>query len=128
MTHQSFDELRINGAGGVFTAGQSAGWDKVANLDASATSLYYWGWIGAKGEFGQFGYEIDQNGAIFDDSFTYPAEDGVVAAAAGTGADCASRMAITIDISALSGQHTVSVYYKNAAGEVVLLNAFTVNR
>ncbi len=128
VTHQSFDELRINGAGGVFTAGQAANWDKVANLDASATSLYYWGWIGAKGEFGQFGYEIDQNGAIFDDSFTYPAEDGVVAAAAGTGADCASRMAITIDISALSGEHTVSVYYKNAAGEVVLLNAFTVNR
>ncbi len=130
VTHQSFDELRLNGSGGsgVFTPGQADRWGRVANLDADDTSLYYWGWIGAKGELGQFGYQIDDNEPIFDDGFTYMTEDSVIAAAASTGADSASRMAILIDVSGLSGQHTVYVYYKDDQGRIVKLNEFIVNR
>ncbi len=129
VTHQSFDELRINGDGGngVFAPGASAGWDKVATLDASATHLHYWGWIGAKGEaLGLFGYRIDDGDAIYSDDFKFDAEQGVIDAAAGTGATVASRMLINIDLTGLTGTHKVTVYYKNAAGAVAILNEFTV--
>ncbi len=129
VTHQSFDELRINGDGGngVFAPGASAGWDKVATLDASATHLHYWGWIGAKGEaLGLFGYRIDDGDAIYSDDFKFDAEQGVIDAAAGTGATVASRMLINIDLTGLTGTHKITVYYKNDAGAVAILNEFTV--
>lgn len=128
VTHQSFDELYY-GAGrtGIFTPGQAAGWNKIVNYTADMATLNYWGWIGAKGDLGQFGYQIDTNAAIFDDGFAVTADANVVAAAKNTGADNASRMLITINLGGLSaGAHTVNVLYKNADGEIVALCVFSV--
>ena len=131
VTHQSFDELRkvTDGqeAGGVFTPGKSADWNYVADLsDGTVQALKYWGWIGAKGDLGMFGYQIDDAEAIFSADFSVEAEAAVVAAAAGTGADNASRFLINIDLAELIGKHTVKALYKDAEGNVVILNTFTV--
>ncbi len=130
VTHQSFDELRINGDGGngVFAPGQSAGWDGIANLTEGQTFLSYWGWIGiATDTVGQFGYAINGGEIIYDDSFAAETGDDVINAAAGTGAQTASRMLIKIDLAGLGGENTVTVYYKGSDDKVVILNEFTVN-
>ena len=133
VTHQSFDQLYTgtgnaeNGPENIFTPGQSASWDYVADFsnlsyaDFNVDTLTYWGWIGATGDaIGQFGYQINGGKAIYDDAWQIDAEQPVVDAAAGTGATVASRMKIFIDISGLSGENTVTVLYKNAEGTVVL--------
>ena len=131
VTHQSFDELTkyLGGAAGagIFTPGQSAGWDFVADLtDGSADTLRYWGWVGVKGEVGKFGYQINGGTAIYDDAWTVTADDAVKNAAAGTGADTASRMAIMINLAGLEGENSVRVLYKTADGIEVCLNEFVV--
>ena len=130
VTHQSFDELRKVIAGaeadGVFTPGQSAGWDFIADLTSDVEALKCWGWVGVKGEIGLFGYKIDNGPAIFDASFAVEAAQDVINAAADTGADNASRFLINIDLAGLEGEHTVSVFYKTADAYTALLNTFTV--
>ena len=133
ITHQSFDQLykgdaaATNGPENIFTPGQAAAWDNVADLTAGdATVLTYWGWVGIKGEVGQFGYMIDQGTPVYNDAWTHATEQPVIDAAKPTGADTASRMKITIDLTGLTGEHTVHVLYKNANGDMVLLNAITV--
>ena len=128
VTHQSFDEL-FYGAGrtGIFTPGQSAGWNKIVNYTAEMATLNYWGWIGVKGTLGQFGYQIDANEAIFSAGFAFATEQGVIDAAKPTGADTASRMLIPINLGGLSaGAHTVNVLYKTADGSIVALCVFSV--
>ena len=131
VTHQSFDELDTYAGGnkvaGVFAPGASAGWDKIVTLsDFSVDTLRYWGWIGAKGELGQFGYQINGGAAIYDDAWTHATEQPVIDAAATTGADCASRMQIMISLAGLDGENNVRVLYKTADGIEVCLNEFTV--
>ncbi len=129
VTHQSFDELRINDtAEGFFVPGQSAGWDFEETVEENVTLLRYWGWIGIMGEMGQFGYQIDDGEAVYSPDFTHVTEQGVLDAAAGTGADTASRMLINIDISNIAGTHTVTLLYMNAEGVEVILNVFTLTR
>ncbi len=130
VTHLSFDELRKNGDGaqGVFTPGQAAGWDKIATVDKTYMSMDFWGWVGVIGEVGQFGYQIDNGPIVYDETFAVTAEQGVVEAAAGTGADNASRMLIKIDISKISGESTVKTYYKSVSGKAEVLAEFTVKR
>ena len=131
VTHQSFDELDTYAGGnkvaGVFAPGASAGWDKIVTLpDFSVDTLRYWGWIGAKGELGQFGYQINGGAAIYDDAWTHATEQPVIDAAATTGADCASRMQIMISLAGLDGENTIRVLYKTADGIEACLNEFTV--
>jgi hypothetical protein len=133
ITHQSFDQCykgnaaATNGPENFFTPGKAATWDYVADLTAGdATVITYWGWVGMKGEIGQFGYMIDQGTPVFDNAWTHVTEQGVIDAAKPTGADTASRMKITIDLTGLTGEHTVHVLYKNANGDMVVLNAITV--
>ncbi len=130
VAHLSFDELRKNGDGaqGVFTPGAASGWDKVATVDKTVMTLDFWGWVAINGKVGQFGYQIGSGPIVYDDSFTVEAEGPVKDAAAGTGADNASRMLIKIDISKISGEQTVKTYYKNAAGKAEVLSEFTVKR
>ncbi len=130
VKHQSFDELRKNGDSndGVFTPGQSAGWDKTVALDGSITKLDYWGWVALADEVGSFGYQIDTYAPVYDEAFTVEAEQPVVDAAAGAGGTAASRMLIGIDVSELEGEHTVNVLYKDGDGNVVTLNTFTLTR
>ncbi len=131
VTHLSFDELRKNDTtDGIFAPGQAAGWDLQATVEEEITSLKFWGWIGiADAEVGLFGYQIDDNAPIYDAAWTHATGDDVIAAAAGTGAQTASRMLINIDLSKIAGEHTVKTLYKNAAGDKeVILAEFTITR
>ena len=130
VTHQSFDQLYTGTEGGagphnIFDPGKVANWNNIANVPADVTAITYWGWIGIKGSVGQFGYQIDNNAAVFDGAFTFQTEQGVIDAAAPTGSDTASRMKIVINVEGLeAGVHTVNVLYKNPNGDVVALRTF----
>ena len=128
LSHQSFDELDkyANGSKveGVFTPGQSSGWDRVITLnDYSVDTLRYWGWISGVTEQGIFGYQINGGKAIYDEAWTVP-ED--LMAHAPQGSTYTTRMAIMISLEGLAGENTVRVLYKDAAGTEVCLNEFTV--
>ncbi len=134
VVHLSFDELRPNGNtdwnAGVFHPinGGSIAWDHVASVSSEVTFLQFFGWIGTKdAEIGTFGYQIDDGEPIWDAAFTHTTGSDVINAATGSfGASNASRMQIDIDLAGLSGEHTVSVCYKDPSGSIVLLDAFLV--
>ena len=128
VVHQSFDELFSEpGRVGIFNPGLSIRWDFVATFnDFSVDTLYYWGWIAFNGELGQFGYRINGGTPIYDDAWAWETGYDVVNAAKGTGADSGNRMKIAISLAGLEGTNTVTVLYKNAEGEAVVLNDFTV--
>ena len=133
IAHQSFDQLykgagdATNGDENLFTPGQSASWDKIADLSAGGVDvLTYWGWVAIKGEIGQFGYQINGGTPIFNDEWTITAEQPVIDAAATTGADNASRMKIRINLAGLEGEYTVRTLYKTPDGTEVCLGEFTV--
>ena len=131
LTHQSFDQLYVgagdatNGEENLFAPGQSASWDGIANL-ATADILTYWGWVGIKGEVGQFGYQIGYSEPIYNDEWTVAPEQPVIDAAVGGGADTGSRMKIRIDLTGLEGEYTVRTLYKTPDGVVVCLREFRV--
>ncbi len=135
ITHQSFDQLyfgtgdAVNGPENIFTPGASAQWDGIVNCDFTVDTLTYWGWIGVKGSIGQFGYQVNGGTAIYDDAWTVAAGDDVKNAAAGGGADDATRMKIAISLAGIGGEgNVITVLYKNAEGEAVVLGEFVVNR
>ena len=128
ISHQSFDELDKYADGakveGVFTPGQSAGWDMVVTLnDFSVDAIRYWGWIAGVTEQGLFGYQINGGPAIYDEAWTHP-EDLMAHAPAGS--TYTTRMKIMISLEGLLGENTIRVLYKDAAGTEVCLNEFTV--
>ncbi len=127
VTHLSFDELR-DGGSGIFAPGAAAGWDGIAKVNDSITTLQFWGWVGIVADtVGTFGYSIDGNAPIFDAAWNVEAEQGVIDAAKGTGAASASRMLINIPVAGLVGEHTVKVYYKAADDSAAcILKEFTV--
>ncbi len=131
LTHQSFDQLYVgagdatNGEENLFAPGNSAAWDGVANLTA-ADILTYWGWVGIKGEVGQFGYQIGYSEPIYNDEWTVTPEQPVIDAAVGGGADTGSRMKIRIDLTGLEGEYTIRTLYKTPDGVVVCLREFKV--
>ena len=135
VNHQSFDQLYLgDGAADnstdtniFFAPGASASWDYVANVTDSVTTLTYWGWVGLFGEVGQFGYQINGGEAIFNDAWTHATEQGVIDAAVNGGADTGSRMKITIDVTGLTGENTLTVLYKNAEGVCVVLSEIALN-
>ena len=133
VTHQSFDQFykgtgnAENGDQNFFTPGAAANWDFVATLpDFTVTELTYWGWLGLMGEIGQFGYQLNGGAIVYDDAWTIEAEGPVLNAAQGGGAETACRMKLTINIAGLEGENLLTVYYKNAEGEVVVLNDITI--
>jgi hypothetical protein len=129
VKHLSFDQLYTVSAteGNIFPMGQEATWNKIAVIDNTVPQLYFWGWIGYVGGFGQFGYQIDCDTPVFDASFAVAAEQGVIDAAAGVGATGASRVKVAIATAGMTaGVHTVNVLYKNAEGAVTMLSTFKV--
>ena len=130
VKHLSFDQLYVGptpNEGNIFTPGGEAAWNKVAVIDSTVPQLYFWGWIGYMGEFGQFGYQIDCDAPVFDASFAVAAAQDVINAATAVGADGASRMRIAISTANLTpGVHSVYALYKNAAGDVVSLSSFKI--
>ncbi len=132
VIYLSFDELRRNGREGdtgVFVPGHSGEWDQIANVDEEITFLDYWGWVGVKDDtIGEFGYQIDDQTPIYNVDFTHTTGEDVKNYASSNNFGLPSRMLIRIDISSLSGSHTVRTLYKNPDGEVVLLSKFTLKR
>ncbi len=130
ITHYSFDELHkntINGAT-IFTPGAFASWDKIANVDTSVSALFVHGWLALNGTIGVYGYQIDDNAPVYNSAFTATTENGVVEAAQSTGAETGVRMGITIDITGLTGKHTVKVLYKNGDNtKAYIWGQFTLN-
>ena len=130
---QAFDQLykgagnATNGDENLFAPGTSASWDNIADLTAGgADILTYWGWVGFKGELGQFGYQINGGTPIYSDDFAVTPEQPVIDAAMNGGADNASRMKIQINLAGLEGEYTVRTLYKNPDGVEVCLGEFKV--
>ena len=131
MVWHGFDELNhmVDGTivGHAFTPGQASGWNNYTDVAANVDTLRYWGCAGYKGEFGQFGYQIDDTVPVFDDRFTVEAEEGIVVHAIVIfRADGARRLEILIPVADLQGEHTIRALYKSAGGSIVMLNKFTV--
>ena len=133
ITGLSFDELSMitdGNAVGFFTPGQSASWDKIANVeDYNVDTIKVWGWVGFFAEeIGQFGYQIGDAEPVFGE-FTFDTEDAVIAAAAGGGAKSASRFAIMIPVEYVGGEGIeVKALARDAAGTVETLVTFTLNK
>ena len=137
VVHQNFDQF-FKGAGtadeavnnnlNYYHAVQIPNWDKVATLpDFSVETLSYWGWMALAAEtVGTFGYQIDMGDPIYDESFTFTPEQGVIDAALDLGGKAGTRMLIRINIAGLDGTHTVRVLYKDVEGNEVCLNEITV--
>ena len=86
--------------------------------------MTFWGWVAVKGEFGVFGYRIDDGDPVFNEEWTF-VDEGLTQHYQGAGGDTGNRMRIAIDLSNLVGSHTVDVLYKNGQGEIVALYKFT---
>ena len=128
VVHLSFDQLwEGTGTSGtdLFTPGQSASWNGTADLSFSTEKdVTFWGWVAVKGEFGVFGYRIDDGDPVFNEEWTF-VDEGLTQHYQGAGGDTGNRMRIAIDLSNLVGSHTVDVLYKNGQGEIVSLYKFT---
>ena len=129
MTHLSFDELDLlageNKVSAVFEPGQSANWNHIADItDPTVDTLRFWGWIAGKGTQGTFGYQIDEDNAIYNAAWTYPMD---MMQHAPEGSTYATRMEIFISLAGLTNdEHTIRVFYKDGDGNVALLDSFTV--
>jgi hypothetical protein len=110
----------------IFTPGQSGAWDKIATLDESVDSLRATGWLSFNTSSYSFGYAIDGGTPVFKAEFTDVTDDAVKNAAAAMGAPACSRFGINVDVSTLSGEHTVDLLIKQANGAIVSFSRFTV--
>ena len=138
ILHQNFDQFFLgNGSPddatinnlNLYHAVNIPNWDKVATLpDFSVETLTYWGWMALTAEtVGTFGYQIDMDDPIYDESFYFTPEQPVVDAAVDMGGKTGTRYLIRINIAGLDGTHTVRVLYKDAEGNEVCMNEITVN-
>ena len=138
ILHQNFDQFFLgNGTPddatinnlNLYHAVNIPNWDKVATLpDFSVETLTYWGWMALTAEtVGTFGYQIDMDDPIYDESFYFTPEQPVVDAAVNMGGKTGTRYLIRINIAGLDGTHTVRVLYKDAEGNEVCMNEITVN-
>ena len=137
VAHHSFDMLYL-GTGSAdnspdtnifFSASYSSGWGSIADMTNSECEyLTYWGWIGYMGELGQFGYQVNGGEAIYNAEWAFVGteHDIIIRAAQSCGADSGNRMKITISLAGLVGENTIRILYKDAEGNVVCLNEFTV--
>ena len=135
ITHVSFDEcdpwIGETQGTGFFTPGQSASWDKIANVeDYNVQYVRVWGWVGFYAEtIGEFGYQIGDNEPVYDAAFAWETEQPVIDAAAGSGAKSASRFKIMIPVEYLSGEGIViKALAKDAVGTVETLAEFQLTK
>ena len=137
VVHQNFDQFFLgdgspddatNNNLNLYHAVNIPNWDKVATLpDYSVETLTYWGWMALAAEtVGTFGYQIDMDDPIYDESFYFTPEQPVVDAAVNMGGKTGTRFLIRINIAGLDGTHNVRVLYKDAEGNEVCLNEITV--
>ena len=137
VVHQNFDQFFLgdgspddatNNNLNLYHAVNIPNWDKVATLpDYSVETLTYWGWMALAAEtVGTFGYQIDMDDPVYDESFYFTPEQPVVDAAVNMGGKTGTRYLIRINIAGLDGTHNVRVLYKDAEGNEVCLNEITV--
>ena len=100
-------------------------------LDAvalSGESIGYHGWVCFKQEVKQFGYMIDDK-IVFDSSFWFDNEPGLVDTIRGWGGDWANgypqRFLVTVPFEGLTGTKTVCAIVELADGTVVKMNDAT---
>ena len=131
ITFLSFDECDpwIGNTQGdaFFTPGNHTSWNNIAEVDSDVEYIRVWGWVGFyDATIGEFGYQIDNNEPVYSSSFYFEPEQGVIDAAATTGAKSASRMNIMIPVADLVGEYTVKALVKDSAGNVQILVEFTL--
>ena len=99
-------------------------------LPAGSTWFIYHGWLGIGDTVenqGLFGYSLDGAEAIYDTVFT--SEPHLQAAQdEGFSVDAASvpGIDIRVNLTDLSGEHTIQVYYKAANGTIVILDTIHI--
>ena len=119
VTHRAYDGL-FNG-NSKLADGASLNWS-----EASTAVLTAGGWVGVKGELGQFGYRIDGGELFYDDAWmNEQTSGGVYDAGMGTGADKVARFSIAVPYTRLdAGEHTIDILYKSTDGvELILISA-----
>lgn len=115
------DQLMVDGA----DRAKFGGNDAVTDVDLLADigkELKIWGWVGTGTEIKGFGYRINGGEAVTQPDFVYPADEGVVNAAANKGASYSSRYAIMVPIT--EGSYKVEAFVTTEAGTEVI---WTVN-
>lgn len=83
--------------------------------DSSISTLYPKGWIGLDQKIAAIGYSIDDGAPVYPDNVMADAEDPVKTA----GGEFAVRFKLPIDVSKLSGKHTIVMVVKLEDGTVV---------
>ena len=74
-----------------------------------------------------FGYSIDGAEAVYDAAFMVtPHNDGVWAAGMNLEAASVPDVRVTVPLTDLTGEHTIQIFYKSAAGVVVQLDLVNV--
>ncbi len=115
----------------VSDGGFYATWDGVANIDTNDTALKLWGWIAYFTETeGTVGYAFNDGEHVYNESFTYTAEEGVQTHIATNcpGALSACRFQFDIPLEDLgAGTHKLCVYAKDTAGNEELIKEITLN-
>ena len=129
----SFDDLYISVNGqreDIFTPGMHASWDAIAEVnDYRVESITAFGWAAFYApEAGSFGYQIDDQEPVFDDTFAIDTEQAVIDSATGIGGKSASRFRIIMPIRDLSGNHTVKLLVKDIFGTVELFTEFKLTK
>lgn len=110
--------------------GEFAVWNGVANIDTNDTALKLWGWIAYFTETeGTVGYAFNDGEHVYNESFTYTAEEGVQTHIATNcpGALSACRFQFEIPVADLgAGTHKLCVYAKDTAGNEELIKEITL--
>ena len=96
-------------------------WDNpaaVVNLTGEHTKLYMTGWIAyiAKEESGVFGYKLDGGELIIPENSIDGAEKAVKDWASANGFNRTNRCTTYVDVSELTGEHTLTLIYKDIYG------------
>ena len=115
----------------VNNGGEFMNWNGVADIDTNNTALRVFGWIAYFTETeGTVGYAFNDGEHVYNESFTFTAEEGVQTHIATNcpGALSACRFQFDIPLEGLgAGTHKLCVYAKDTAGNEELIREITLN-
>ena len=115
----------------VNNGGEFMNWNGVADIDTNNTALRVFGWIAYFTETeGTVGYAFNGGEHVYNESFTFTAEEGVQTHIATNcpGALSACRFQFDIPLEGLgAGTHKLCVYAKDTAGNEELIREITLN-
>ncbi len=115
----------------VNNGGEFMNWNGVADIDTNDSALRVFGWIAYFTETeGTVGYAFNGGEHVYNESFTFTAEEGVQTHIATNcpGALSACRFQFDIPLEGLgAGTHKLCVYAKDTAGNKELIKEITLN-